>query len=141
MSTTKSEIKAILERTRCAAIVGLSANPARPSFGVAQFLQAQGWKIIPINPGQAGKIQFGEMVYATLREAAAVHPEIDMVDIFRRSDQVRPIVEDALEVLAGLKTIWMQLGVEDADAAALAEARGVDVVMNRCPKIEFARVF
>lgn len=93
--------------------------------------------MIPVNPGQAGKVLFGQEVVASL---ADIEGPVDMIDIFRRSEHVLPIVEDALERLPDLQTVWMQIGVENAEAAALARARGVDVVMNRCPKIEHPRL-
>ncbi|HBM60855.1 MAG TPA: CoA-binding protein [Citreicella sp.] len=127
----------ILKRSRVVAVVGASLNPVRPSHYVARFLVQQGYRVIPVNPGHAGMMLFGEEVRARLAEVDA---PVDMVDIFRRSDAVPEIVEDALEHLPHLRTIWMQLGVVHDGAAALARARGVDVVMNRCPKIEFPRL-
>ncbi|MCL4107745.1 UNVERIFIED_CONTAM: hypothetical protein GTU68_022206 [Idotea baltica] len=113
-------------------------NPVRPSYYVARYLTLKGYKVVPINPGHAGKMLFGQTV---LPDLAAIQTPIDMVDIFRRSDAVPAIVEEALSHLPGLKTIWMQIGVEHADAAAQAEAAGLDVVQNRCPKIEYQRLF
>jgi len=127
----------ILRTTRTIALVGWSPNPARASHGVARFLAARGYRIIPVNPGQAGQVVLGETVRASLAE---ISDPVDMVDIFRRSEAVLPVVQEALAALPGLKTVWMQLGVENADAAALAEARGLQVVQNRCPAIEIPRL-
>lgn len=130
-------IRDIHARTRTIAVVGLSPKPERPSHGVAAFLQRSGFRIVPINPGQAGGRILGEEVYpdiASLPDPGA----IDMVDIFRRSEDVPPVVAEALAHLPNLRTIWMQLGIRHAEAAALARAKGVDVVENRCPAIEWA---
>ncbi len=138
MSYSDEFLRAILKRTKVVAVVGVSMNPVRPSFYVARYLSLKGYKVIPVNPGHAGKELFGETVRASLED---VSEPVDMVDIFRRSEAVPPIVDAALEQFADLKTIWMQIGVEHAEAAAKAEARGVDVVQNRCPKIEYQRLF
>ena len=137
-SYTDQHLRDVLSRTRVIAVVGVSPNEVRPSFFVARYLGLKGYKVIPVNPGHAGKTLLGETVRANLRE---IEEPVDMVDIFRRSDAVPPIVDEALEVFPQLKTIWMQIGVEHPDAAAKARARGVDVVMNRCPKIEYQRLF
>ena len=125
--------------SRVIAVVGLSPNPARPSHEVARFLQAQGKRIVPVNPGQAGREILGETVLARVEDIA---PEagVDMIDLFRRSEHVGPIVTAALAALPGLRTVWMQLGVTDAAAAAQAAQAGCLVVMDRCPKIEWARL-
>ncbi|WP_412073560.1 CoA-binding protein [Tritonibacter mobilis] len=128
----------ILRRTRSIAVVGVSANPVRPSFYVARYLSLKGYRVIPVNPGHAGKELFGETVRATL---ADIDEPVDMVDIFRRSEAVPEIVDEALMAFGSLQTIWMQIGVEHKDAAAQAEARGVTVIQNRCPKIEYQRLF
>ncbi len=138
MSYSDAFLKEILGRTKVVAVVGVSMNPVRPSYYVARYLGLRGYTVIPVNPGHAGEVLFGQEVRASLREVDA---PVDMVDIFRRSEAVGPIVEEALEVLPGLRTIWMQIGVEHAEAAAQAEARGVDVIQNRCPKIEYQRLF
>jgi predicted CoA-binding protein len=127
----------ILRTTRTIALVGWSPDPARASHGVARFLAARGYRVIPVNPGHAGQVVLGETVRASLAE---ISDPVDMVDIFRRSEAVLPVVQEALAALPGLKTVWMQLGVENADAAALAEARGLQVVQNRCPAIEIPRL-
>ena len=133
-----SMIKSVLQRARVVAIVGVSANPVRPSYFVARYLKLKGFRVVPVNPGLAGQTLFGEQVYATL---ADIPFDVDMVDIFRRSDAVPAIVEDALARWPDLQTVWMQIGVEHEGAAALAEERGVTVIQNRCPKIEYQRLF
>ncbi len=130
----------ILKRSKCVACVGVSANQVRPSFYVARYLGLKGYRVIPVNPGLAGQTLLGETVYADLRQIPSEIP-VDMVDIFRQSAHVPPIVDDALQCLPGLRTIWMQIGVENPEAAAKAEARGITVIQNRCPKIEFQRLF
>ncbi len=133
-----SHLRDILTRTRVIAVVGVSMNPVRPSYYVARYLSLKGFTVIPVNPGHAGEKLFGQIVRATLSE---ITEPVDMVDIFRRSDAVPPIVDEALEAFPGLRTIWMQIGVMHEEAARVARARGVDVVMNRCPKIEYQRLF
>jgi hypothetical protein len=120
------------------AVVGLSPKPDRPSHGVARFLQSRGHRIIPVNPGHAGQEILGETVYASLSDLPNAD-EVDMIDIFRQSNAVPAIVDEALEVLPNLRTVWMQIGVQHAEAAAKAEAAGKTVVQNMCPKIEFPR--
>ena len=133
--TSPDDIAHLLRNARTIALVGASDSPDRPSFGVMKFLQDQGYRVIPVNPRITGEHVHGEYVW---RELSQIGEPIDIVDIFRRSDQVGPIVDQAIEV--GAKAVWMQLGVEDSAAAARAEAAGLKVVMNRCPKIEFARL-
>jgi predicted CoA-binding protein len=136
--TDHAELKRILQRARVIAVVGLSTNPVRPSYFVARYLSMKGYRVIPVNPGAAGETLFGETIRGTLSDCP---PEVDMLDIFRRSDQVLPIVRDALEHLPALRTIWMQIGVRNEDAATLARDRGLDVVQDMCPKIEYQRLF
>ncbi|MFP4238738.1 MAG: CoA-binding protein [Rhodosalinus sp.] len=133
-----AELRRILTQTRNIAIVGVSLNPVRPSSYVARYLALKGFRVIPVNPGHAGKVLNGETVRASLSE---IDGPVDMVDIFRRPEAVPPIVDEALEAFPGLQTIWMQIGVEHTEAAATARARGVTVIMNRCPKIEYQRLF
>jgi len=135
---TDARLKDILTRTKVIAVVGVSLNPVRPSYYVARYLSLKGYRVIPVNPGHAGKMLFGETVQASLSD---IEGEVDMVDIFRRPEAVPAIVEEALTVFTDLQTIWMQIGVEHAEAAAQAEARGVTVIQNRCPKIEYQRLF
>lgn len=130
----------ILRTTRCVACVGVSANPVRPSYFVARYLGLKGFRVIPVNPGLAGQKLFGEVVYPDLAAIPADIP-VDMVDIFRQPVHVPPIVEAALEHLPKLRTIWMQIGVMHDSAAAKAEARGMTVIQNHCPKIEYQRLF
>ncbi|MDE4176164.1 CoA-binding protein [Phaeobacter sp. PT47_59] len=131
-------LRKILKRTRTVAVVGVSTNPVRPSYYVARYLSLKGYRVIPVNPGHAGKRLFGETVRASLSE---IDVPVDMVDIFRKSEAVPAIVEEALDLFPDLQTIWMQIGVQHAEAAAQAEVRGVDVIQNRCPKIEYQRLF
>jgi len=131
-------LKNVLKRTKRVAVVGVSMNPVRPSYYVARYLSLKGYTVIPVNPGHAGKMLFGQTVQARLSD---IKDGVDMVDIFRRSEAVPPIVDEALEVFPGLDTVWMQIGVENAEATKKAEARGVTVIQNRCPKIEYQRLF
>ena len=131
-------LKDILNRNKVVAVVGVSTNPVRPSYYVARYLGLKGYTVIPVNPVYAGDQLFGQMIRANLRE---IDQPVDMVDIFRRSDHVPAIVDEALEYLPNLKTIWLQIGVEHAEATAKAEAIGLEVVQNRCPKIEYQRLF
>ena len=135
--TDDATIRRVLTETRTIALVGWSPKPDRPSHRVAAFLKAQGYRVIPVNPGQAGQIALGETVRASLAE---IGETVDMVDIFRRSEEAGAVVDEALTVLLGLKAVWMQLGVVDAAAAARAEAAGVTAVMDRCPAIEIPRL-
>lgn len=131
-------LKDVLSRMKTVAVVGVSANPVRPSYFVARYLRLKGVRVVPVNPGLAGQTLFGETVYGALSD---IPFDVDMVDIFRRSDAVPAIVDDALARWPDLETIWMQIGVEHANAAAKARARGVTVIENRCPKIEYQRLF
>ncbi|MGQ0456769.1 MAG: CoA-binding protein [Hyphomicrobium sp.] len=133
------DIAAILEETKVIAVVGASANAARPVYGVTEFLIARGYAAHPVNPGLAGQTLHGRVVYAALADLPA---PVDMVDIFRNSEAASPVVDDAITERArlGLKTIWMQLGVVNEAAAERARAAGLAVVMDRCPKIELARI-
>ena len=125
-------LRELLQAMRVIAVVGASPNPGRPSHGVARFLQAQGKRIIPVNPGHAGASLHGETVVADIGE---LPPEVDTLDFFRRSEHVAPLVRAGLEHLPGLKLVWLQLGVFSDEARALCEARGVAFVQNRCPAI------
>jgi predicted CoA-binding protein len=136
-------IRAVFERTRTIAVVGLSPNPGRPSHGVARFLQSRRFRIIPVNPREAGGTILGEAVWPDLGALPAALGDVEMVDIFRRSEEAGAAVDAGLAHLAGrgLATVWMQLGVVDAAAAARAEAAGVTAIMDRCPAIEIPRLF
>ncbi|MFY0617969.1 CoA-binding protein [Shimia sp.] len=138
MTYSDAFLRDVLKRTKSVAVVGVSMNPVRPSYYVARYLSLKGYKIVPVNPGHAGKSLFGATVVSDLTE---ITEPVDMVDIFRRSDAVPAIVEQALNVLPNLRTVWMQIGVQHSEAAANAEAHGVDVIQNRCPKIEYQRLF
>ena len=138
MNYSDDLLRGVLRRTKTVALVGASANPVRPSYYVARYLGLKGMRVIPVNPGLAGQILLGETVYGDL---ATIPDDVDMVDIFRRSDAVPSIVDEALKRWPKLQTIWMQIGVQHAEAAAKAEARGVTVIQNRCPKIEYQRLF
>jgi len=131
-------LRNLLNDVKTVAVVGISANPVRPSYFVARYLGLKGYRVIPVNPGLAGRELFGEAVYPDL---ASVPDEVDMVDIFRRSEAVPAIVGEALDRWPNLKAVWMQIGVESAEGRAMAEARGLRVVENRCPKIEYQRLF
>ncbi len=131
------DIRRILTDTKVIAVVGWSPRPDRPSHGVAAYLARRGYRVIPVNPGQVGVVTaWGEVVRAALAEIGG---GVDMVDIFRNSDAVGPVVDQAL-ALPGVRVIWMQLGVINHDAAARARAAGVEVVMDRCPAIEIPRL-
>ena len=132
--TSDAEIRDILTRVKTIAVVGWSPKPDRPSHGVADYLKRRGYRVIPVNPGQAGQEALGETVVATLAEAGPV----DMVDIFRRSDEAGAVMDEAVAV--GAKVVWTQLGVVDEAAATRARAAGLMVVMNRCPAIEIPRL-
>ena len=138
MSYTDPFLKNILTRTKRVAIVGVSSNPVRASYFVARYLGLRGYDVVPVNPGLAGQSLLGATVVGSLSE---IEGPVDMVDIFRRSEAVPAIVDEALALFPDLGTIWMQIGVEHAQAAELAQARGVDAVQNRCPKIEYQRLF
>ncbi|WP_324751651.1 CoA-binding protein [Roseovarius sp. Pro17] len=134
---TDDLITQILRNTRRIALIGASANPARPSYGVMQFLLNAGYGVVPVNPGLAGQTLQGRQVVATLSD---IEGDIDMIDIFRRPEHVPAIVDEALERFPNLQTIWMQIGVVHEEAGATARASGVNVVMDRCPAIEHPRL-
>jgi uncharacterized protein len=140
MTQTPSDtlLRKILTESHSLACVGVSPNPVRPSHYVARYLSLRGFRIFPVNPGHVGRKMFGGLTVARLSD---ITEPVDVVDIFRRSDAVPAIVDEALEHLPGLKTIWMQVGVTHPQAAAKAEAAGVQVIQNRCPKIEYQRLF
>jgi predicted CoA-binding protein len=137
MTYTDDFLRSALECCKTIAVVGFSMKPDRASHRVANYLHEQGYRVIPVNPGHAGEVIFGEPIRASLADCPK---DVDMVDSFRRSEHVPPVVEEALEQFDQLKVIWMQIGVEHAQAAALAQAHGVDVIQNRCPKIEHPRL-
>ncbi|AMY70091.1 CoA-binding protein [Frigidibacter mobilis] len=140
MTTTDTFLRDTLRSTRVIAVVGFSPDPSRPSHYVAEFLRAQGYRVIPVNPGQAGKSFLGETVAARLADIPA-EIEVDMVDIFRNAEAVPGVVEEAMAALPHLRTIWMQLGIAHEGAAEKARAAGLAVVEDRCPKMEIPRLF
>ena len=133
--TDDAAIKPLLETARTIALVGASDRPDRPSYRVMATLQTHGYRVIPVNPQITGEHLHGEFVF---RDLDQLGDPIDIVDIFRRSDAVGPIVDQAIAI--GAKAVWMQLGVIDEAAAARAEAAGLQVVMDRCPAIEIPRL-
>jgi uncharacterized protein len=136
LTYTDSSLRTILDDTKIIAMVGASANWKRPSFFAMKYLQGKGYRVIPVNPGQAGKEILGELCYAHLDD---VPGKIDMVDIFRNSEDAYGVTEDAIKI--GAKVVWMQLAIRNDKAAEMAEAAGLKVIMDRCPKIEYSRLF
>jgi len=132
-----SYIRGILNTVKTIAMVGASAKDNRPSYFAFKYLMERGYDMIPINPGLAGKQLLGKTIYARLSE---VPEPIDMIDIFRAAKYAIPVVQEALTLKVKPRVIWMQLSVRNDEAAALAEANGMKVVMNRCPKIEYGRL-
>jgi len=130
-------IRGILNTVKSIAIVGISPKDNRPSYFAFKYLLERGYRMIPVNPGQAGKEILGQKVYAKLSD---IPEPIDMVDVFRASEHVPAVVDEALAMTPRPAVIWMQLGVRNDEAAAKAEAGGIKVVMNRCPKIEYGRL-
>jgi predicted CoA-binding protein len=135
-------IEQILTSARTVAVVGMSNKPERASYEVAEYLQQQGYEILPVNPAYAGQQILGRTVYGTLQEAAGALAKdgrrIDVVDVFRKAEDVPPVAKDAIHVRAG--TLWMQLGIENQAAADLARAAGLDVVMNHCMLVEHRKL-
>lgn len=130
-------VRDILQAVRTIAVVGASSNPVRPSYFVMQYMLGKGYDVIPVNPGLAGQDLLGQKVYGALKD---VPRPIDMVDIFRNAEAAAAVVDEALALSPRPHAIWMQLDVRNDAAAALAEAHGLKVVMNRCPKIEYGKL-
>lgn len=130
-------IRGILQSVKTIALVGASANEVRPSYFVMKYLLDKGYDVIPVNPGLAGQTLLGQTVFATLKD---IPRPVDMVDIFRNSEAAGPITDEALALSPRPRVIWMQLSVRNDEAAARAEAAGVQVVMNRCPKMEYGKL-
>src|SRR3989440_12363050 len=130
-------IRGILNTVKSIAMIGISPKDSRPSYFAVKYLPERGYNMIPVNPGQAGKQILGRKVYARVGD---IPEPIDMIDVFRASQYATPIVEEALKLQPRPQVIWMQLGVRNDEAAAKAEAAGIKVVMNRCPKIEYGRL-
>ena len=132
-----SFIRGILNSVKSIAMVGFSPKENRPSYFAFKYLLERGYRMIPVNPGQAGKEILGQRIYAKLSD---IPEPVDMVDIFRAAEHAGPIVDEALDLRPNPQVIWMQLGIRNDEAAAKAEAAGMKVVMNRCPKIEYGRL-
>jgi predicted CoA-binding protein len=130
-------IRGILDKVKTVAVVGASQGDDKPSMFVVKYLSERGYRVFPINPGRAGQLVAGVKAYARL---ADVPEPIDMVDVFRRSDAVPKVLDEVLALSPVPKIFWMQLGVRNDEAAARAEAAGMTVIMNRCPKIEYGRL-
>jgi uncharacterized protein len=133
--TSDQDIADLLTHTRTIALIGASDRPDRPSYGVMKYLQTHGYRVFPINPQITGEHVHGEYVW---RELSQIGEPIDMVDIFRRPQAAGEAVDQA--IAAGAKSVWLQIGVVNEEAAARAEAAGLKVVMDRCPKIEIPRL-
>jgi predicted CoA-binding protein len=140
MDNSDETLRSILTTTKTVACIGVSLNTVRPSYFVARYLNLKKFRVIGVNPAYAGQALFGHPIYATLSDIPD-ELRIDMVDIFRRSEAVPDIVDEAIDTLPHLKSIWMQIGVMHEGAAEKARANGLQVVQNRCPKIEYQRLF
>ncbi len=140
LSYDDAHMRRILREVRTIAMVGASPNWVRPSNFAMKYLQGKGYKVIPLNPGQAGKEILGEPCYASVAEIPGT---VDMIDIFRNSEAAGAVVNDILPIASEkkIRVIWMQLGIRNDNAAARAKAAGLTVIMDRCPKIEYGRLF
>lgn len=136
--TDENTIRHILSTARTIAVVGWSPKPDRASHGVAAFLAARGFRVIPVNPGQSGQMALGGTVRASLAEVVEKDGPVDMVDVFRRSEEAGAVVDEAIAI--GAKAVWLQLGVVDDAAMTRARAAGLDAVQDRCPAIEIPRL-
>ncbi len=134
--TDAGTLRRILTQTRVIAMVGLSADWFRPSYFAAKYMQEHGYRVIPVNPRYAGREVLGETCYAALGQ---IPDRVDLVDVFRRESEVEPVAREAIAI--GAKVLWQQLGVRNERAAALAQAAGLETVMDRCVKIEHGRLF
>lgn len=142
MTYSDDYLLGILNSVKHVALVGVSTNSVRPSYYVGRYLRLKGYDVLPVNPVYKGQELFGRKIRPSLAKLAKKSDRVDMVDIFRRSEEAEAVVDEALEHLLdkGLKAIWMQIGVVNERAAEKAEAAGLKVVMNRCPKIEYQRL-
>ncbi len=136
MSDEISTLRRILQENRVIAVVGLSADWFRPSYFAAKYMQQHGYRVIPVNPRYAGQTLLGETCYASLKD---IPDKVDLVDVFRRSEDVMPIAKDTIAI--GARVLWQQIGVKNEAAAEAARKAGLDAVMDRCVKIEHARLF
>ena len=136
-SYTDDYIRSVLRSVKTIAIVGASPNTVRPSYFVFKYMLERGYDMFPVNPGQAGKPMLGKTFAATL---ADIDQPVDMIDVFRASEHVMPVLDEALALKVRPKVFWLQIGVRNDEVAAKAEAAGMQVVMNRCPKIEYGRL-
>ncbi|KAL3942311.1 MAG: hypothetical protein SGBAC_003484 [Bacillariaceae sp.] len=137
-TNNEETIRKVLETSQTIALVGASVKPARPSHYVMQYLLDKGYHVIPVNPGMEGKDLLGQKVYASLSSIKEDNHNVDMVDIFRIAAACPGIVDEAIAI--GAKSVWMQMGVISQEAAATAQEAGLDVVMDRCPKVEIPRL-
>ena len=140
MNYSDSHLRRILCHAKCIALIGVSPNPIRPSYFVGRYLALRGYRVVPVNPVCSGEELFGVRVHPSIEDLPS-DLTVDMVDIFRRSEFVAPIVESALDNLPALRTIWMQIGVRNQQAAEIAEAKGYDVIQDLCPKMEHQCLF
>ncbi len=134
----KNLIRDVLKSTKTIAVVGASANPSRPSYGVMRFLLSKGYHVIPVNPGHAGQEIHGQKVVAKLSD---IEEPIDMVDVFRAPDKLPAVIDEVLALKTLPKVVWGQLTVRNDAAAEKAEDKGITVIMDRCPAIEYPRLF
>jgi len=135
---TDDLLRAVLSRPATIACVGVSPNPVRPSHYVARYLSLRGYRVIPVNPGHAGDVLFGETCVAGL---SGIETAPDILDIFRRPEAVPAIVEEGLALFPGLRCVWLQVGIVSAAAEAMCDTAGVTIIQDRCPKIEYQRLF
>lgn len=138
--TSDDTLRRILTETRSIAAVGVSTNPVRPSYFVMRYLHYRGYEMIPVNPVYAGQTLFGTRIVASLSDIPRDR-KVDMVEVFRRSEFVPGILDEALQTLNGLKTLWMQFGIYNREAEEAGRAAGLEVVQDRCPKVEYQRLF
>lgn len=139
-NTPDDTLRRILRDTKTIAAVGVSTNPVRPSYFVMRYMHYRGYKMIPVNPVYAGQTLFGEEILASLSDIPKDR-RVDMVEVFRRPEMVPEILAEALEKLSGVKTLWMQFGIYNREAEEAGRAAGLEVVQDRCPKVEYQRLF